>query len=128
MGADLTNAQWELVRPLIPGPEFEGTGLRGGRPWRDPRDVLDGILWILRTGARWHDLPRRYPPPQTCHRRFQKWVREGVLDAVLRALDEDLRRPWRGTRPGQPVLTLLAARRSSMGRECATETTATQGW
>lgn len=128
MAAELSNAEWELVRPLIPGAEFERTGERGGRPWRDPRDVLDGILWILRTGARWGDLPRRYPPPQTCHRRFQKWVREGVLDAVLLALGEELREPWRGTRPGQPVLTLLAARRSPVGQACTTEATATQGW
>ncbi len=128
MSTDLTNAQWDRVRALIPAPEFDGTTARGGRPWRHPRDVLDGILWILRTGARWGDLPRRYPPPQTCHRRFQKWVREGVLDAVLVALGEDLRAPWRGTRPGQPVLTLLAARRSRVGEACAREATATPGW
>jgi transposase len=67
------------------------TGEKGGRPWRDPRDVLNAILWVLRTGAPWADLPRRYPPPQTCHRRFQKWVNEGVLDTVLRGLAEDLR-------------------------------------
>ncbi len=91
MGADLTNAQWEVIRHLIPEPEVVRTGLRGGRPWRDPRDVMNGILWVLRTGAPWADLPRRYPPPQTCHRRFQKWTREGVLDAVLHALAEDLR-------------------------------------
>jgi transposase len=63
-------------------------------PWRDPRDVLNflnGILWVLCTRAPWADLPRRYPPPQTCHRRFQKWVKEGVLKAVLRGLAEDLR-------------------------------------
>jgi len=52
---------------------------------------MNGILWVLRTGAPWADLPRRYPPPQTCHRRFQKWTREGVLDGVLLALAEDLR-------------------------------------
>jgi transposase len=90
MASDLTNAQWAIVRPLIPETEVAGTGARGGRPWRDPRDVLDGILWVLRTGAPWADLPRRYPPPQTCHRRYQKWSREGVLDAVLRALALDL--------------------------------------
>jgi len=90
MGADLTNAQWDAIRHLIPEPEVVRTGSRGGRPWRDPRDVMNGILWVLRTGAPWADLPRRYPPPQTCHRRFQKWTREGVLDAVLRALAEDL--------------------------------------
>ena len=67
------------------------TGEKGGRPWRDPRDVLNAILWVLRTGAPWADLPRRYPPPQTCHRRFQKWIKEGVLEAVLRGLAEDLR-------------------------------------
>ena len=88
---DLTEEQWALIRPFIPDPEVVGTTEKGGRPWRDPRDVLNGILWVLRTGAPWADLPRRYPPPQTCHRRFQKWVKEGVLQAVLRGLAEDLR-------------------------------------
>jgi hypothetical protein len=53
--------------------------------------VLDGILWILRTGAPWRDLPERYPPYQTCHRRFQRWTQEGVLAEALRALAEDLK-------------------------------------
>jgi len=88
---DLTDEQWEAVRESIPEPERERTTERGGRPWRDPRDVLNGILWILRTGAPWADLPRRYPPYQTCHDRFQKWEREGVLDRILAALAEDLR-------------------------------------
>ena len=87
---DLTDEQWAVIRPFIPDPEVLRTGEKGGRPWRDPRDVLNGILWVLRTGAPWADLPRRYPPPQTCHRRFQKWVKEGVLEAVLRGLAEDL--------------------------------------
>ena len=88
---DLTDEQWEAVRGSIPEPERKGTTERGGRPWRDPRDVLNGILWVLRTGAPWADLPRRYPPYQTCHDRFQKWEREGVLDRALAALVEDLR-------------------------------------
>ena len=87
---DLTDEQWSHVRPVIPGPEKTGTSEKGGRPWRDPRDVLNGILWVLRTGAPWADLPRRYPPYQTCHRRFQKWEREGVLDKILEALAKDL--------------------------------------
>jgi transposase len=62
-----------------------------GRPFRDARPVLNGVLWILRTGAQWHDLPERYGPYQTCHRRFQKWVRDGTLDGMLWALAEDLR-------------------------------------
>ena len=55
-----------------------------------PRDVLNGILWILRTGAPWKDMPSRYPPYQTCHRWFQKWTQQGVFAQILRALAEDL--------------------------------------
>ena len=88
---DLTEEQWEILEPLIPTPPRREDGR--GRPWRDPRDVLNGILWILRTGAPWKDLPERYPPYQTCHRRFQQqWTEEGVLvEEVLRALSEDLK-------------------------------------
>jgi len=51
---------------------------------------MSGILWILRTGAPWHDMPDRYPPYQTCHRRFQQWVRSGVFEHILQALATDL--------------------------------------
>ena len=53
--------------------------------------MLDGVLWALRTGAPWRDLPGRYSPYQTCHRRFQAWVRDGTLKRVLAALTEYLR-------------------------------------
>lgn len=89
---ELNDEQWEAIRRYVPGRERRVTTEKGGRPWRDPRDVLNGILWVLRTGAPWADLPRRYPPYQTCHRRFQKWVTEGVLHKILRAIAEDLRR------------------------------------
>ena len=85
---DLTDEQWKVLEPLIPAPPQREDGR--GRPWRDPRDVLNGILWILRTGAPWKDLPERNPPYHTCHRRFQKWVEEGVLSRVLEALAQDL--------------------------------------
>ena len=85
---DLTDEQWEILEPLIPKPPRREDGR--GRPWRDPRDVLNGVLWILRTGAPWKDLPERYPPYQTCHRRFQRWIEEGVLGTVLETLAEDL--------------------------------------
>jgi len=88
---DLTDDQWSILKPHIPEPEKLRTSEKGGRPWRDPRDVLNAILWILRTGAAWADLPRRYPPYQTCHRRFMKWETEGILDRILRALAEHLR-------------------------------------
>ena len=85
---DLTEAQWEKLKPLL-APKRRPDGR--GRPWRDARAVLNGILWILRTGAPWHDLPERYPPYQTCHRRFQHWQRDGTLTRLLHALAEDLR-------------------------------------
>jgi transposase len=83
----LTDAQWELLEPLF---EIATEGGRG-RPRRDARGVLDGILWILKTGARWCDLPRQYPPYQTCHRRFQEWVEDGTLDEALRRIAQDLK-------------------------------------
>lgn len=86
---ELTEEQWERIAPLIPAPARRPDGR--GRPWRGNREVLNGILWILRSGARWQDLPERFPPYQTCHRRFQQWVRAGVLRSVLEALAEDLR-------------------------------------
>src|SRR5436309_602014 len=86
---ELTDEQWNILRPLIPKPRLRADGR--GRPWRDNRQVLNGVLWILRTGAQWHDPPDRYPSPATCHRRFQHWVRSGVLKRILRALAKDLR-------------------------------------
>ena len=84
---DLTEPQWQLLSPLLPVPLVRDDGR--GRPWRD---VLNGVLWVLRTGAPWADLPERYPPYQTCHRRFQAWVEAGVMEQVLHALARDLQK------------------------------------
>ena len=86
---DLTNVQWEVLDSLIPEPTPRRDGR--GRPWKDRRAVLNGILWVLRTGAPWADVPDRYPSYQTCHRRFQQWVRSGVMKRVLQALALDLK-------------------------------------
>ena len=85
---ELTNEHWNRIEPVISSltPKKDP---RGRRP-RNPRDVLNAILWILRTGAPWKDLPQRYPPYQTCHRRFQQWVRQGVFQAIVKELAEDL--------------------------------------
>ena len=85
---DLTKEQWQRIADLIPS--VKARSGRAGRPPQDPRAILNGILWILRTGAPWKDLPGRYPPRSTCHRRFQQWTREGVFEAILTALAEDL--------------------------------------
>jgi len=87
---DLTDEQWAILEPLIPEEERSPQGKRG-RPWRDPREVLNGVFWILRTAAPWQDLPDRYPLYQTYHRRWKRRVRECVMEAILRTLAEDLR-------------------------------------
>jgi transposase len=52
--------------------------------------LLNGILWVLRTGVPWKDIPPRYPPYQTCHRWFQKWARDGTFKQIITELAEDL--------------------------------------
>jgi transposase len=86
---DLTNEQWEKIKEFIPKPKARPG--KSGRPPQDVRAVLNGILWILRTGAPWADLPERYPPKSTCHRRFQEWTESGVFAKILTALAKDLK-------------------------------------
>jgi len=86
---DLTNEQWQRIAEFIPKPKAQPG--KSGRPPQNPRDVLNGILWILRTGAPWADMPERYPPKSTCHRRFQEWTESGVFAKILTALAQDLK-------------------------------------
>jgi len=63
---------------------------RGGRPCIENRRVLEGILWILRSGARWQDLPEKYPHPSTCCRRLRDWEGQGVWLNIWRAFLAEL--------------------------------------
>ncbi len=85
---DLTETQWQKVEKFIPPDPVRAD--KRGRPWSDRRAAFNGILWILRTGAPWQDLPARYGAYQTVHRRFQAWRKAGVIEAVLRGLARDL--------------------------------------
>jgi transposase len=86
---DMTDEQWNVIAAILPKDPVRPD--RRGRPWSQRRQVLNGILWILRTGAPWKDLPSRYGAYQTAHRRFQSWVRLGVLEQVLLAVAQDLK-------------------------------------
>ena len=86
---DLKDEQWAVVEPVLPKVPRRADGK--GRPRVDDRAILNGILWVLRTGAPWYDMPNRYPPYQTCHRRFQEWVEKGVFEEILRALVRDVK-------------------------------------
>jgi transposase len=75
----LSDAQWLLIADLFPDLPV---GPLGGRPWRSSRECMEGVLWVLITGARWKDLPERYPSPATCWRRHRDWTRNGTFRAA----------------------------------------------
>jgi transposase len=76
---ELTDEQWKLLENLFPK---QG---RGGR-WLNHRTTLNGMLWILRSGAPWRDLPERYGKWQSVYDRLNRWRRDGTFDRVLKAL------------------------------------------
>jgi transposase len=83
----LSDEQWSLISDLFPAPQPDA---RGGRPRADARQCLEGILWILRSGARWKDLPRSFPSYVTCWRRFAEWSLSGVWDQAWQRLVSQL--------------------------------------
>src|SRR5919202_6822218 len=85
---DLTDAQWAVLAPYFASPLPRPDGR--GRPWKEARPVLNGVLFVLRTGCAWADLPHHYPPRSTCHDRLQLWIEAGVFEAVLDDLADDL--------------------------------------
>lgn len=76
---DLTDVEWRVIAPLLPNKSR-------GVPRVDDRRVLNGIFWVLRSGAPWRDLPERYGPRTTCYNRFVRWRRAGVWDALMDAI------------------------------------------
>jgi transposase len=84
---ELNDEQWAAVEPMLrPGRRADNRG----RPWQDTRAVLNGVFWVLGTGAQWRELPEKYPPYQTCHRRFQQWIRSGKLEEAVKMLAQHL--------------------------------------
>ena len=77
----LTDEQWEKIEALLP--KFERSPKGGPKPI-DNRSVFEGILWVLRSGARWKDMPKEYPSPSTCWRRLRDWEEQGVWQRVWR--------------------------------------------
>jgi transposase len=80
--SELTDAHWTKIAPLLPQPK---ASRRGGPKPIPNRPVFEGILWLLRTGARWQDLPERFPSPSTCWRRLRGWEERGVWLKAWRA-------------------------------------------
>jgi transposase len=76
----LTDAEWDLIADVFPEPAATG------RPRRDPRTVLNGILWVLRTGSPWRDVPEEFGAWKTCWRMFDQWNADGTLAEILHRL------------------------------------------
>src|ERR671922_2503339 len=75
---ELSDAEWELIEPLLPRPTR-------GRRRIDDRRILNGIVWKLRTGVAWRDVPERYGPWATLHTRFRRWAKDGTFERMLQA-------------------------------------------
>ena len=81
MPYDLTDFEWSVIQPLLPNKPR-------GVPRVDGRRVLNGIFWVLRTGAPWRALPESYGPYTTCYNRFVRWRKAGVFDRIMAAVSE----------------------------------------
>jgi transposase len=95
----LTDAQWKKIEPLLPKTKSPRHGKRRGRPPKPQRVVLEGILWIVQTGARWRDLPRDFGvSPSVCWKRLRAWEEQGIWLRLWRAflskLDQRGRLDW----------------------------------
>ena len=82
---ELTDYEWEQIKDLLPP---ENTGKRG-RPSKNNRIMLNGMIWIARSGVPWRDLPERYGPWESVYSRFRKWIDDGILDNIFRILSLD---------------------------------------
>ena|SRR6266540_6096746 len=74
---EVTDTAWAVIAPVLPA------NGRRGQQWKDHRPVINGILWKLRTGAPWRDLPERYGPWKSVYDRFVRWRRDGTWDRLL---------------------------------------------
>ena len=81
---EVSERQWERIGPMLPGKSSDP-----GRTASDNRLFVNGVLWVLRSGARWSDLPERYGKFKSVHKRFTRWARAGVWERVFQALTKD---------------------------------------
>lgn len=84
----LTDKQWAVISSLLPKQDFR----KGGRPRRDDRRTLNGILWVLRTGAQWNEMPRRYGSNTTAWRRLKRFEEDGTWETLWKKLVSQLSR------------------------------------
>jgi putative transposase len=80
---DLPDEAWTLIQPLLPA---EPATPQAGRPWAEHRMIINGMFWVLCSGAPWRDLPERYGPWKTVYNRFNRWSKSGVINIIFNKL------------------------------------------
>jgi transposase len=120
----LARLEGKKIEPLLPKLR---KGKRGGRPWKDSRRVLEGILWIARSGARWKDLPPEYPSP--CWRRLRDWAEQAVWLTIWRTFLGELNRKGR-LDWGEAFLdgSFASAKKGALGWEKPSGARVQRGW
>lgn len=108
---DLNDQQWELIKPLIP------LAKPGGRPRKtNPRQVVNAVLYLVKTGCQWRNLPKSFPPWQTCYRYFRQW--SGLTNAISQRLVKTVRKAeGRAKRPSIAIMDSQSVKTGKMVSE-----------
>ena len=111
--SDLSDAEWELVAPFIPAAKF------GGRPrTADVREVLNAILYLLRTGCQWNAIPHDFPKKSTVFEYFSQWKKDGTLQAIHDALRQEVRKKaGRDPEPSRVIIDSQSVKTTEIGGE-----------
>ncbi|WP_437891941.1 IS5 family transposase, partial [Phytobacter sp. V91] len=80
---DIPDEAWTIIHPILPA---ESVSPRVGRPWAEHRKIINGMFWVLCSGAPWRDLPERYGPWKTVYNRFNRWSKSGVINIIFNKL------------------------------------------
>jgi putative transposase len=111
--SDLSDFQWDLIAPHLP------VGKRGGRPrTTDIREVLNGILFILKTGCQWHSIPEGFPPKSTVYWYFKTWRDDGTLEKINDTLRRRIRvEANREPEPSRIIIDSQSTKTTEVGGE-----------
>jgi putative transposase len=111
--SDLTDDEWDLLEPHLPGPP------KHGRPrLHSPREILDAIFYVLKSGCQWRTLPREFPPWKTAFHYFRRWRIDGTWERMNRAMRRLLREKLgRDAEPSTGIVDSQSAKTTGVGEE-----------